>query len=136
MNSKEIGNLTELQCMTGLYEIGCNISIPYGNSQKYDLIVDYNNKLYKVQIKHANNHNDEYLTFKTNWQGHNMKGYIAVPYTDSDIDFFATWYKGETYLIPILLITKLLMIYLFKLSRALLSPLLGTMVLVNPPSRN
>ena len=30
-----------------------------------------------------------------------MKGYIAVPYTDSDIDFFATWYKGETYLVPI-----------------------------------
>lgn len=31
-NSKEIGNLTELQCITGLYELGCDVSIPFGNS--------------------------------------------------------------------------------------------------------
>ena len=48
-NSKEIGNLTELQCITGLYELGCDISIPFGNSQKYDLIMDWKGKLYKVQ---------------------------------------------------------------------------------------
>ena len=31
-NSKEIGNLTELQCITGLYELNCDVSIPFGNS--------------------------------------------------------------------------------------------------------
>ena len=68
-NSKEIGNLTELQCITALYELGCDVSIPFGNSQKYDVIIDYNNKLYRVQIKHANEHweDDElaYFNFKT-----------------------------------------------------------------------
>ena len=32
MNSKEIGNLTELQCITALYALGCDVSIPFGNS--------------------------------------------------------------------------------------------------------
>ena len=52
-NTKEIGNLTELQCITALYELGCDVAIPFGNSQKYDLIMDYKGKLYKVQVKHA-----------------------------------------------------------------------------------
>ena len=101
MNTKEIGNLTELQCITGLYELGCDVSIPFGNSQKYDLIIDYKNILYKVQVKHANDHNGEYFTFKTRWQGHNMSGYTQTKYTKDDIDFFATYYQGNVYLIPV-----------------------------------
>lgn len=58
MNTKELGNLTELQCITRLYELGCAVSIPYGNSEKYDAIIEWNNKLYKIQIKHANAHLD------------------------------------------------------------------------------
>lgn len=101
MNTKEIGNLTELQCITGLYELGCDISIPFGNSQKYDLIMDYKGHLYKVQVKHSKDHEGEYLTFKTRWQGHNASGYTQTSYTKNDIDFFATWYNGIIYLIPV-----------------------------------
>lgn len=101
-DTKRVGNLTELQCITGLYELGCEVSIPFGNSQKYDLIIDYNNHLYKVQIKHANEQdNGNYFTVKTRWQGHNHTGYNYTSYTAEDIDFFATWYKGIVYLIPI-----------------------------------
>ena len=101
-NTKELGNLTELQCITGLYELGCDISIPFGNSQKYDLIMDYNNHLYKVQVKHANEKDEgAYFTFKTRWQSHNHTGYTQTSYTKEDIDFFATWYKGNVYLIPV-----------------------------------
>ena len=81
--------------------MGCDISIPFGNSQKYDLIMDRNNKLYKVQIKHANEHEDAYFTFKTRWQGHNASGYTQTSYTKEDIDFFATWCRGKVYLIPV-----------------------------------
>ena len=59
MNTKQLGNFTELQCITYLYQIGCAVSIPFGNSEKYDVIIDYNDKLYKVQIKHGNIHQDE-----------------------------------------------------------------------------
>ena len=104
-NTKEVGNLTELQCITGLYELGCDVSIPFGNSQKYDLIMDHNGKLYKVQVKHAK---DEYtdgkithFSFKTRWQGHNSNGYTQTSYTKEDIDLFATYHLNRIYLIPV-----------------------------------
>ena len=105
MNTKEIGNLTELQCITGLYSLGCDISIPFGNSQKYDLIMDYKGKLYKIQVKHANEKTDgnlvTHFTFKTRWQSHNTTGYSQNSYTKEDIDFFATYNQGRVFLIPI-----------------------------------
>ena len=105
MNSKQVGNLTELQCITALYELGCDISLPFGNSQKYDLIMDYQNKLYKVQVKHANEHWEEnvltHFEIITRWQGHNASGYTQTSYTKEDIDLFATFCQGKVYLIPI-----------------------------------
>jgi hypothetical protein len=104
-NTKEIGNLTELQCITGLYALGCDISIPFGNSQKYDLIMDYKGKLYKVQVKHAKDEFTDgevtHFSFKTRWQGHNMTGYTQTSYTKEDIDYFATYHNGKVYLIPV-----------------------------------
>ena len=68
-NTKKLGNLTELQCMTYLYELGYSISIPFGNADKYDLILDVKDKLYKIQIKHCSEYYDndgdlEYVKFK------------------------------------------------------------------------
>lgn len=102
-NTKRLGNLTELQCITRLYELGCAVSIPFGNSEKYDVIIDYNNKLYKVQIKHGNLHKDElneddYISIKCTWEGHNRTGYTKNKYTPDEIDFFATFYDNECYL--------------------------------------
>lgn len=101
-NTKEIGNLTELQCITGLYELGCNVSLPFGNSQKYDLIIEWKNFLYKVQVKHCVEKDEgAYLVFKTRWQSHNTSGYTQTRYTKEDIDFFATYHNGNVYLVPI-----------------------------------
>lgn len=104
-NTKRIGNLTELQCATYLYELGCSISIPFGNSEKYDLIMDYNNKLYKIQCKHSSEQFNEDgqiygIMFKTVWQGHNSQGYKKYQYSPEEIDFFATSYNGKCYLVP------------------------------------
>ena len=104
-NTKRIGNLTELACATRLYEIGCAVSIPFGNSEKYDLIIDWKDNLYKIQVKHANPHVNEvneidYITINCEWQGHNANGYKKHRYQENDIDYFATFYNGECYLIP------------------------------------
>lgn len=91
-----------MQCITRLYELGCDISIPFGNSQKYDLIMDWNNCLYKVQVKHSSSHdNGAYFSFMTRWQSHNTSGYKKNSYTKEDIDFFATFFNGNVYLVPI-----------------------------------
>jgi len=50
-NSKAIGEFGELKIALRLIEIGCSISIPFGNNQRYDMIADYKGKLFKVQCK-------------------------------------------------------------------------------------
>lgn len=104
MDTKYLGNLTELQCATRLYELGCAVSVPFGNSEKYDLIIDWNDTLYKVQVKHANEfiENGEVyaIKFSTRWIGHNNNGYTAHKYQAEDVDYFATFYNGECFLIP------------------------------------
>ena len=105
MNTKKIGNLAELQCITRLFELGCSISLPFGDSDKYDAIIDKNNHLYKIQVKHCieklNENGDvEYIKFNCYWQGHNSKGYKRNKYSSSDVDLFATFYEGECYLVP------------------------------------
>lgn len=105
-NTKKLGNLTELQCMTYLYSLGYSISVPFGNADKYDLILDINDKLYKIQIKHSSEYFDsngelEYIKFKCTWQSHNTQGYVRTKYQENEIDFFATFYNGRCYLVPV-----------------------------------
>ncbi len=108
LDTKQIGNLTELQCITRLYELGYPISIPFGDSEKYDLILDVNNNLYRVQVKHGTmefNENGEpdVLIIKTRWQSGYTKtsSYKNHKYTKFDCDFIGTFYDGKVYLIPI-----------------------------------
>lgn len=105
MNSKRIGNSTELNCIAYLYDCGCEILLPYGDSQKYDFVIDYNGFLYKIQCKSANptyreDGEIDFITFKTAWES-GRKSREKVHYTKKDIDFFATYFNGECYLIPV-----------------------------------
>lgn len=108
MSTKYLGNLTELQCITRFYELGYPVFIPYGDSEKYDMIVDINGRLYRLQCKHANPHmNDDglidYLTIKTTWQSGYTKNsqYKRNQYSKEDCDYFVTHYEGKNYLIPV-----------------------------------
>ena len=108
MNTKYLGNLTELQCITRFYELGYPVSIPYGDSEKYDMIIDINGHLYRLQCKHANSYVNEdnvveYLTIKTAWQSGYTKNSTTTRhlYTKDDCDYFVTHYEGKNYLVPV-----------------------------------
>ena len=107
-NTKYLGNLTELQCITRFYELGYAISIPYGDSEKYDMILDANGKLYRLQCKHANPQIDENgivdsIKIRTVWQSGYTKHtqYHRNQYTKEDCDYFVTHYEGKNYLVPV-----------------------------------
>lgn len=51
IDTKQKGNLTELECITALTELGYLVSIPFGEDSRYDCIVDINNNLYRIQCK-------------------------------------------------------------------------------------
>ena len=53
LNPSQIGQITELQCQQFLISQGWNILIPVGNYQKYDIVIEKNNKFYRIQCKHA-----------------------------------------------------------------------------------
>lgn len=107
-NTKYLGNLTELQCITRFYELGYSVSIPYGDSEKYDMVLDVRGKLYRLQCKHATPRMNEegtitHLTIRTVWQSGYTKHsqYKRNQYTKDDCDYFVTHYQGKNYLIPV-----------------------------------
>lgn len=51
MNTNSIGSVSELAVAKALMERGNIVSFVFGMSQPYDLVVDIDNKLYKVEVK-------------------------------------------------------------------------------------
>lgn len=95
------GNITELQCISAFMEYGFECSIPYGNGAKYDFIVDVNGCLYRIQCKSSKKVDENSFVFKCVSQTTNTQKTIKHRYTNKDIDFFATYYMGKVYLVPV-----------------------------------
>lgn len=97
-----------MRVAAALTECGCFIYFPSGNNSKADLVIDYNGQLYKIQCKYAHitmcDNQIDYAKFKTYSQSRDG---TKIPYTKSDIDFFATVVNDHTYLIPVERITSL-----------------------------
>lgn len=51
MNTKAIGDITEAQVMAALLRSGKNVLIPFGDNQRYDLVVEEGGKFSRVQCK-------------------------------------------------------------------------------------
>ena len=103
LNQKQKGNLTEIKCMTAFLEAGYNVSIPYGDSCRYDLIVDINGKLIRVQVKTASlkDESGNAISFSCRSTHVTSSGVKNVRYSENEIDFFATFWDNQCYLIPI-----------------------------------
>ena len=102
LDTKQKGNLNELQCITAFYELGYSVSIPYGDCDRYDFIVDINNKLYRVQAKSARLIDENgTIVFSCRSSRSNASGCYKRQYTADEIDFFATYWQGKCYLVPV-----------------------------------
>lgn len=108
--TKSRGNVTELQCISKFMEMGFDCSIPYGDNCKYDFIVDLGDELIRVQCKSCinpiNKHNEsgrdfEAIQFSCVAQTTNTQKTIRHTYTSNDIDYFATYYNGNVYVVPV-----------------------------------
>ena len=103
LNTKQQGNITEIECMLAFLKLGYNVLTPYGDCERYDFVVDIDGILHKIQVKSANiNHIDEgYISFKTaNKTSQNGKA-VRHCYTKKEIDYFMTNYNNQCYLIPV-----------------------------------
>lgn len=58
MNTKVIGDISTANIITQFLESKINVAIPFGDKDRYDLIIDISSKLYKVQCKTVQHDND------------------------------------------------------------------------------
>ena len=64
MNTKQIGDETEACVLAALIEAGYSVSIPFGDNDRYDLVVDADGELLCVQCK-TGWREDDVVRFKT-----------------------------------------------------------------------
>lgn len=72
------------------------------SDSRYDFIVDVNGHLIRLQVKSCRIFEEEgYIDFATSSSHTNTKGTINHSYTKQEIDYFATFYNGECYIIAV-----------------------------------
>ena len=103
LTPKQRGNLTELQVISYFYSLGYQCSIPYGENSRYDLVADIHGHLIRIQVKTSSikNGNPNAICFSCRSSRVNSKGVLNKRYTENEIDYFATMWDGQCYLVPI-----------------------------------
>ena len=101
LSSHFIGEITEQQVAIEFLKLGILVSKPLVQSSRYDFIVDVGHRLYKIQVKTSSpKENNSYIQFATSTSHTNTQGTLNLTYSEDDVDFFATMYENQCYLIP------------------------------------
>ena len=101
LSSHFIGEITEQQVALAFLQLGILISKPLVQSSRYDFVADINSKLYKIQVKTCHLTPDASgIEFATSTSHTNTQGTLNLSYSENDVDFFATMYNDQCYLIP------------------------------------
>ncbi|MFC6954027.1 group I intron-associated PD-(D/E)XK endonuclease [Halorubellus litoreus] len=81
-NTEALGDETEVAILHQLVEAGWSVSIPFGDNDKYDLVVDDGDALCRIQCKTAWRNKPETIRFDTHSQ------------TTKDGDYHEATYEG------------------------------------------
>lgn len=103
MDTKLIGNITELEVLTYVTKLGYQVSIPFGDRERYDQIWDVDGKLLRIQVKtsHLIDENDTAIQFSCHSSQRRDGKCVNTRYKKDEIDYFATMWNGQCYLVPV-----------------------------------
>lgn len=104
LSVKRKGIITEESLKLWFLKRGFSISVPIGDDDRYDFIVDFNGKLVKMQSKTSNlTRKEGYLNFKTCSERYNSQGNTRIKYSKQEIDYFCTIHPetGQVYIVPV-----------------------------------
>ncbi|WP_089649773.1 group I intron-associated PD-(D/E)XK endonuclease [Halobacterium hubeiense] len=90
-NSKAVGDTTESKILHTLISNGYSVSIPFGDNDKYDLIVDDDGRLLRIQCKTAWETKTGTIRFNTHSQTTRDGEYHESTYHDA-VDAFVVRY--------------------------------------------
>lgn len=91
MNSKNIGNIGEAKVLTKFVELEFPVYIPFGDNEKADLIVEFNGKLNKIQVKTSQKAEEGKMKFDLTSSTTHRKNGVKHIYTPEEIDYFACY---------------------------------------------
>ncbi|MFC4358240.1 group I intron-associated PD-(D/E)XK endonuclease [Halobium salinum] len=94
MSTKQRGDETESRLLAELISRGYSVSVPFGDNDRYDLVVDAGDSLYRVQCKTGWVEEEARIRFKTGSKTTKDGVPVTTDYGD-DIDSFAV-YCAET----------------------------------------
>lgn len=114
------GDTTELQCILAFQKRGYYCSIPFSGSCRYDVVVDVNDKLYKIQCK-SSVEKDGMLNFSATHTTTNTKGTTRYQYKENEVDFFYTYWNNYDFLVPMKEVSTHKTLCLKEPTKALLS---------------
>lgn len=102
LNTHFLGKITELQVAEAFLQRGFQVSQPLVSDSRYDFIVDINGRLLKIQVKTSHPEDDgAYITFATSSSHTNTERTINKGYSADEIDYFATFYGGQCYVMSV-----------------------------------
>ena len=98
-NTKRRGELAELAFAHKASAMGFKVSKPYGDSERYDFVVDSGTRLWRVQVKCTTSR----LCGMYRINSHRRTAEGVVPYDPRDVDFLACYVLPEDvwFVIPI-----------------------------------
>jgi len=96
--TKDRGDLAEMQFMAAASR-GFAVAKPYGDNEKYDLILDAGHRLWRVQVKSSAARHHRGFAVRASWR----TSYRQISYKPSQVDFLAVTIVGEGiwYVIPV-----------------------------------
>ena len=100
-NTKSVGDRSEVEVMAALARAGYLISIPFGENHRYDLIVEKDGVLSRIQVK-TGRLRDGVILFSP-WSSHSHRnGPFCRPYS-GEIESFAVYCPDvdATFIVPV-----------------------------------
>lgn len=95
----------ELECIVKFIENGFIVSIPYGNTSRYDLLIDAgNNKYFRIQCKNAHQKENGSYVIQTANKQYTSTSRNIKHYTEEQIDFICSIVENQLVVIPVKLI--------------------------------
>ena len=100
MDTNLQGKITELEVMSYVIKKGYSVSTPFGDKDRYDQIWDINGELHRIQVKTSHLYakgTGVAIEFKCSGTSNGR----TTLYNKDDIDFFATYWEGQVYVVPV-----------------------------------
>jgi hypothetical protein len=108
---KPLGELAEMMFMVKATSEGLIVAKPYGDSHRYDFLVDSGKRTWRVQVKSSTCTHCRAYTVNTYWKTTHKR----TPYLPSKVDFLAVVILGTDiwYLIPVRALAGRLMVRVY-----------------------